>query len=82
MSANVAQWGPTVPTDILEVQAAEQRRKIHDSVLELRSQMHDVFDLRRQAQQYLVPASAVAAGLGLLLGFGMAGMFSRPRARG
>jgi hypothetical protein len=77
MSANTVNFEPTVPTDILEAAASEQRVKLHDSISELRSQMHQALDVRQRAREYLVPASAVVAGLGLMMGFGMAGMFSR-----
>ncbi len=70
--------GATVPTDILETRAAEQRRRIHDSVLELREQLDEKLDIRKQAADYVLPASGVAAFLGLLFGYGVASMFSTP----
>ncbi len=79
MSSMNVPMGATVPTDILEVRAAEQRRRIHDSVLELRSQVEDKLDVRKHASEYVWPASGVAAALGLLFGWGVAGMFSSPR---
>jgi len=72
--------GANVPTDILEMRAAEQRRRIHSSVLELREQIGEKLDVRRNAAQYVKPASGVAAFLGLLFGYGFASMFSRPRS--
>lgn len=71
--------GPNVPADILEVRAAEQRRRIHDSVLELRQQLDEKLDVRKKAAEYLLPASGAAAILGLLMGYGVASMFSTPR---
>ncbi|HWR16027.1 MAG TPA: hypothetical protein VN577_14455 [Terriglobales bacterium] len=68
---------PDVPTDILEQQAAEQRRRIHNTVSELRTQVkstvREKLDVRRHAREYVWPASAAVAILGLLFGYGTAG---------
>ena len=66
-----------VPTDRLELRAADQRRRLHSSVTELRSKVHERLDVKRNAREYLVPASGVGALLGLLLGYGFTGMFTR-----
>ena len=71
--------GPTLPTDILELRAAEQRRRIHHTALELRAQLEEKLDLRKKAAEYVWPASGVAAGIGLLFGWAVAGLFSSPR---
>jgi hypothetical protein len=68
-----------LPPDILEVRAAEQRRRIHETVLELREQVEDKLDVKRQAAEYVWPASGIAAFVGLVFGWGVAGMFSSPR---
>ncbi len=70
---------PNVPADMLEIRAAEQRRRIHDSVLELREHLEEKLDVRKKAAEYALPASGVAAFLGLLFGYGIASMFSTPR---
>jgi hypothetical protein len=72
--------GSNVPTDILEMRAAEQRRRIHDTVLELREQIDEKLDVRKKAREYVLPASGAAAFLGLVFGYGFASMFSRPRS--
>jgi hypothetical protein len=69
----------SLPPDILEVRAAEQRRRLHATVLDLRQQMEEKLDVRRQAAEYVVPASGVAALVGLIFGWGFAGIFSSPR---
>ncbi|MGZ4813655.1 MAG: hypothetical protein ACXVZR_01830 [Terriglobales bacterium] len=79
MSAS-ANLGANVPTDILEMRAAEQRRRIHASVLELREQIDEKLDVKKRAAEYVLPASGAAAFLGLLFGYGFASMFSRPRS--
>jgi hypothetical protein len=66
-----------MPTDILELRAEEQRRRLHNSVAELRTQLREKLDARRMARQYVVPASGVMAITGLVLGYGFAGMFTR-----
>lgn len=71
--------GATVPTDILEMRAAEQRRRIHGSVLELREHLGEKLDVKKKAAEYVMPASGAAAFLGLLFGYGFASMFSRPK---
>jgi hypothetical protein len=74
MSANTVNMQPTVPTDVLESKASAQRMKIHESITELRSQMHQALDVRARVRHHLLPVSAVVAGLGVILGFGVAGM--------
>ncbi len=76
--STVATMGPNVPADILEMRAAEQRRRIHDHVLELREHLDEKLDVRKHASEYVLPASGVAAILGLLFGYGVASMFSTP----
>lgn len=76
MSAT-SQLGPSVPTDVLELKAAEQRRKIHNSVSELRTQMRDKLDIRKNAQEYVWPAAGMVGLVGLALGYGIAGIFTR-----
>ncbi|MFB3917943.1 MAG: hypothetical protein ACE14M_14535 [Terriglobales bacterium] len=66
-----------MPTDILELKAAEQRRRLHDSVAELRSAVREKLDVKHTAREYLVPASIGAAVVGLVFGYGMGGMFTR-----
>ena len=69
----------SLPPDILEVRAAEQRRRLHATVLDLRQQMEEKLDVRRQAAEYVVPASGFAALVGLVFGWGFASLFSSPR---
>ena len=75
---SAATLGPNVPADILEVRAADQRRRIHDSILELRQQIDEELDVRKKAAEYILPASGAATFIGLLFGYGIASMFSRP----
>lgn len=76
MSATT-QMGSSLPTDILELRAAEQRRKIHNSVSELRTQMRDKLDVKKNAGEYVWPASGVVGLVGLVFGYSLAGIFTR-----
>ena len=76
MSATT-QIGTTLPTDILELRAAEQRRQIHNSVSELRTQMREKLDIKKNAREYVWPASGVVGLVGLVVGYGFAGMFTK-----
>jgi hypothetical protein len=83
MSANTVNVRPTVPTDVLETTASAQRLRIHESISELRAQVQQALDVRRQVRSHLVPASATIAAVSLILGYGLGGMFrpTSPRHR-
>jgi len=66
-----------MPPEVLENQAADQRRKLHNRVVELRSTLRESLDIRRTAREYLAPVAGIAALLGLVLGYGFTGMFTR-----
>jgi hypothetical protein len=66
-----------VPYEILEQRAAEQRRQLHNSLADLRDTMRERLDVKRMARQYVLPASGAAALIGLVLGYGFGGIFSR-----
>ena len=65
------------PTYTLELRAADQRRRLHSSVVELRTRVQERLDPERIGREYLLPASGVAALFGLVLGYGLTGMFTR-----
>lgn len=66
-----------LPADVLEAKAATQRRQLHDSVTDLRTTLRETFDVKRQARNYLAPAAGATAFVGLLLGYTVAGIFTR-----
>jgi hypothetical protein len=72
-----ASLGPQAPSDILELRAIEQRRRLHNTVVELRDTVRERVDVRRNARQYFWPATGVAAAVGLAMGYGAGGMFVR-----
>ncbi len=77
MSLDTVPVSPSTPTALLEQQAAEQRRRIHNTVSDLRSQVRETvrekLDVQRHAREYVWQASAAVAILGLLFGYGTAG---------
>lgn len=70
-----------IPSEVLEQRAAEQRRRLHNSVSELRSSVTEVvrekLGVKRYVVRYMGPATAATALLGLMFGYGTAGLFTR-----
>ena len=62
-------------TEVLELRAAEQRRRLHASVEELRLQMREKLDVQKNAREYFWPAAGVVGLLGLVFGYGVAAVF-------
>ena len=71
----------SLPADVLEQRAAEQRRRLHNSVSELRStvrqRIRERLDVKRNARHYLWPATGALSLVALVMGYGIAGMFTR-----
>ena len=67
----------TTPTYELELRAAEQRKRLHNSMEELKYQVRDKLNVKRNVRQYMLAASGVASLMGLVLGYGFAGMFTK-----
>lgn len=69
-----------LPTEILQQRAVDERRRLHDSVAELRVTMKDRLDIRRNAEDYsrrhLGQGAVVAAILGLAFGWTVGGIFT------
>ncbi len=67
--------------DVLEQRAAEQRQRIHNSVDDLKSSLRETvrehLDVENYARTYIWRFVAVAAGIALVSGYGVAGMFTR-----
>ena len=70
-----------LPSDRLETQAAEQRRRLHQSVSDLKAavqeNIREKLDPQRVARQHLRTLAAGASVFALLMGYGVAGMFTR-----
>jgi hypothetical protein len=71
----------SLPADILEQRAAEPRRRLHNSVSELRTtvreRVRERLDIKRNARRFLWPATGGLSLIALMLGYGVAGMFTR-----
>jgi len=68
-----------MPIANLEVRAAEERRLLLERATELKSKVRHVrenLDVNRNARRYFGPATAVLAGVGLLFGYAVAGLFT------
>jgi len=66
----------TLPTHDLELRAADQRRRLHASVHELKNHVRDSLDVKKQAREHVLLASGVAAAVAAAVGYGVAGMFT------
>ncbi len=75
MSTGSLNVKPTLPTDMLELRAAEQRRRLHNTVLDLRAELKARLDLKKNAREHLGAATTVAGVLGLLFGYAAAAVF-------
>ena len=67
----------TAPTYELELRAAEQRTRLHSSVEELRQRMREKLDVKRNLRQHIGLAAGAVSVVGLALGYGVAGIFTR-----
>jgi hypothetical protein len=71
------QISPDLAPSLLEQRAVDQRRRLHNSVSELRSQVKETvrekLDVKRYAREYVWPASAAVALIGFVLGYGTGG---------
>jgi hypothetical protein len=66
--------------DHLEIQALQQRIHAHDTIGELKDKVMAVrarLDPDTNAREHLLGASLVLSSIGLLAGYGFAGLFSR-----
>ena len=72
---------PTVPAEILEMRAAEQRRTILDHVQELRTavkaEVRERTNVQRHVRRHFAPIAGAVAVVGLSVGYGLAGIFVR-----
>ncbi|PYX32456.1 MAG: hypothetical protein DMG80_07965 [Acidobacteria bacterium] len=69
----------TLPIESLELQALEQRNRLHKTTDELKTKIaaaREKLDVSRNAREHLIKASIVLSLVGLLSGYGLAGMFT------
>jgi hypothetical protein len=65
-----------VNIEALEMRAREQRKQLHNSVQELKSNVQAKLDPKRNARLYFPQIATVAAILGLSAGYVVGGIFS------
>ena len=65
-----------IPVDVLEKQAADERRQLHNSVLELRESVQDRLNVKRNVRNHLGTVAGILAIAGLALGYGLTGIFT------
>jgi hypothetical protein len=65
-----------IPVDVLEKRAADQRRQLHNTVLELRHNVQEKFDVKRNVRNHLGVLAGAMALAGLALGYSVAGIFT------
>lgn len=67
----------TIPSSDLELRAADERRRLHSSVVELKSRVRETLDVKRNARKHVLLGSGLAALLSVVLGYGFASVFTR-----
>jgi hypothetical protein len=65
------------PSYELELRAAEQRKRLHSTVEELKSRVHETLDTKNIAREYVRPVAIVAGVISLVIGYAFAGIFTR-----
>jgi ElaB/YqjD/DUF883 family membrane-anchored ribosome-binding protein len=65
-----------IPVDVLEKRAADERRQLHNSVVELRQSVKERLDVKRNVREHLWVASGVLGIVGLVLGYAATGVFT------
>ena len=60
----------------LELRASDQRERMHNTVVELKSQMRHKLDPNHIARKYAWTALGVLAVCAVTIGYGVAGIFS------
>ena len=64
-----------LPAHDLEEKAAEDRRRLHTSVEELRDHLKETLDFKKNTREHLGLACSVAALLGVTAGYAFTGIF-------
>ena len=65
-----------IPIDVLEKQAADERRQLHNSVQELRESVHDRLDVKRNVRNHLETIAKMLAIADLALSYVLTGIFT------
>jgi hypothetical protein len=65
-----------IPVDVLEKRAADQRRQLHNTVVELRETVQEKLDVKRNVRNHLGVVAGALAIVGMALGYAVAGVFT------
>ena len=65
-----------IPVDVLEKRAADQRRHLHNTVVELRHTVQERLDVKRNVRNHLGVIAGAMALAGVALGYAVAGVFT------
>ncbi|MBV9342023.1 MAG: hypothetical protein JO159_14195 [Acidobacteria bacterium] len=65
----------SLPSQDLEFKAAEERRRLHGSVVELKSRVRDRLGIKNNTRNNFGLAAGAASFLGLISGYMLAGIF-------
>ena len=68
------------PVENLELRAVEQRNRLHQTTSELKGKIAETreqLDPARNVREHFCAVAAATGALALLLGYGVAGMFTR-----
>ena len=66
-----------LPSYDLELKAAEERRRLHGTLAELRSRVHQELDVKKRVREHLGAACGIVGLLSLGFGYSVAGLFLR-----
>jgi hypothetical protein len=67
----------TLPSDDLELRAADQRKQLQISINELRGRIREKLDVKQGVRHHVLLASTFAGILSLVVGYAATGMFLR-----
>ncbi len=65
-----------IPVDVLEKRAADQRRQLHNTVVELRHTVQERLDVKRTVRNHLGVIAGIMALTGVILGYAVTGIFT------
>lgn len=67
----------SLPIYELELRATDERKRLENSLGELKSRMRETLDIKKNARQHVWLAGGILAFLGLLSGYTVTGLFTR-----
>ena len=65
-----------IQVELLEARAAEQRRRLHNNVQQLRETVRERLDVKRNVRRHFMPAAGIVGLVALVLGYSVTGAFT------